>query len=37
MKTLAGFHAIRGRLKQKPESVREIYVDASRSDARMKE
>lgn len=37
MKTLAGFHAVRGRLKQKADTVREIYVDASRSDARMKE
>ena len=37
MKTLAGFHAVRGRLKQKADSVREIYVDAQRSDARMKD
>jgi 23S rRNA (guanosine2251-2'-O)-methyltransferase len=37
MKTLAGFHAVKGRLKQKADSVREIYVDAQRSDARMKE
>jgi len=37
MKTLAGFHAVKGRLKQKAESVREIFVDAGRSDARMKE
>jgi 23S rRNA (guanosine2251-2'-O)-methyltransferase len=37
MKTLAGFHAVKGRLKQKADSVREIYVDAGRSDGRMKE
>lgn len=37
MKTLAGFHAVKGRLKQKAESVREIYVDPTRTDARMKE
>ncbi len=37
MKTLAGFHAVRGRLKQKADSVREIYVDASRADSRMRE
>lgn len=37
MKTLAGFHAVKGRLKQKADSVREIYVDAARADARMKE
>jgi 23S rRNA (guanosine2251-2'-O)-methyltransferase len=37
MKTLAGFHAIKGRLKQKSDSVREIYVDATRTDSRMKE
>jgi 23S rRNA (guanosine2251-2'-O)-methyltransferase len=37
MKTLAGFHAVKARLKQKADSVREIYVDAGRSDGRMKE
>jgi 23S rRNA (guanosine2251-2'-O)-methyltransferase len=37
MKTLAGFHAVKGRLKQKADSVREIYVDSARADARMKE
>lgn len=37
MKTLAGFHAVKGRLKQKADSVREIYVDGGRTDARMKE
>ena len=37
MKTLAGFHAVKGRLKQKADSVREIYVDAGRTDARMRE
>jgi len=34
MKTLIGFHAVVSRLRQRPESVREIYVDAERSDAR---
>ncbi|MCW5593656.1 MAG: 23S rRNA (guanosine(2251)-2'-O)-methyltransferase RlmB [Burkholderiales bacterium] len=37
MKTLAGFHAVKGRLKQKADSVRELYVDGGRTDARMKE
>jgi 23S rRNA (guanosine2251-2'-O)-methyltransferase len=37
MKTLAGFHAVKGRLKQKADSEREIYVDSARADARMKE
>ena len=37
MKILFGFHAITSRLRQRPESVREIYVDAERSDARSKE
>ena len=32
MKTLAGFHAVKGRLKQKADSVREIYVDPAVSD-----
>jgi 23S rRNA (guanosine2251-2'-O)-methyltransferase len=37
MRTLVGFHAVRGRIKQAPDSVREVYVDAGRSDSRMKE
>jgi 23S rRNA (guanosine2251-2'-O)-methyltransferase len=37
MKILFGFHAITSRLRQRPESVREIYVDAERADARSKE
>ncbi len=36
MKTLAGFHAVRGRLKQDAATVSEIYVDAGRLDGRMK-
>ena len=37
MKMLAGFHAVKSRLRQKADSVREIYVDAERKDARVKE
>jgi 23S rRNA (guanosine2251-2'-O)-methyltransferase len=37
VKMLAGFHAVKGRLRQKPESVREIYIDAERKDARARE
>jgi len=37
MKTLIGFHAVVSRLRQRPESVREIYVDAERSDARARD
>jgi 23S rRNA (guanosine2251-2'-O)-methyltransferase len=37
MKTLAGFHAVASRLRQKPDTVTEIYVDAERSDGRMKD
>ena len=37
MKMLAGFHAVTARLRQKPDTVSEIYVDAERSDARAKE
>lgn len=37
MKMLAGFHAVKSRLRIKPESVREVYVDAERKDARMRE
>ena len=37
MKTLAGFHAIAGRLRQKADTVSEIYIDASRKDGRARE
>ena len=37
MKTLAGFHAVASRLRQKADTVTEIYVDAERSDGRMKD
>ena len=37
MKTLIGFHAVTSRLRQRPESVREIYIDAGRSDARARD
>jgi len=36
-KILTGFHAITSRLRQRPDSVSEIYVDAERSDARAKD
>ena len=32
-----GFHAVLARLKRSPESISELYVDASRSDPRMRE
>ena len=37
MKTLAGFHAIAGRLRQKADTVREIYIDATRNDGRARD
>jgi 23S rRNA (guanosine2251-2'-O)-methyltransferase len=37
VKTLVGFHAITSRLRQKPDTVSEIYIDATRSDARAKD
>src|SRR5437868_7071458 len=37
VKTLTGFHAVTSRLRQKPETVHEIYVDAERNDSRAKE
>lgn len=37
MKTLTGFHAVTSRLRQKPDSVKEIYVDAERKDGRAKD
>ena len=36
-KTLFGFHAVMVRLKAQPASVREIHVDASRHDQRMRQ
>jgi 23S rRNA (guanosine2251-2'-O)-methyltransferase len=36
-KVLTGFHAITSRLRQSPESVSEIYIDAERGDARAKD
>jgi 23S rRNA (guanosine2251-2'-O)-methyltransferase len=36
-KVLFGFHAVTVRLKTAPQSVIELYVDASRRDARMKQ
>jgi 23S rRNA (guanosine2251-2'-O)-methyltransferase len=37
MKTLTGFHAVTSRLRQKPETVREIYVDVARKNTRAKD
>jgi 23S rRNA (guanosine2251-2'-O)-methyltransferase len=37
MKTLVGFHAVTSRLRQKPDTVSEIYLDAERNDARAKD
>lgn len=37
MITLAGFHAITARLRQRPETVREIYIDATRNDGRARD
>ena len=37
MKTLVGFHAITSRLRQRPETVHEIYVDAERNDGRVRD
>ena len=37
MMQLVGFHAITSRLRQRPETVREIYVDADRNDARSRD
>ena len=34
---LAGFHAVTARLRQRPESVSEIYIDATRNDGRAKD
>ena len=37
MMNLVGFHSVTSRLRQRPETIHEIYVDAERSDARAKE
>ncbi|HET6263505.1 MAG TPA: 23S rRNA (guanosine(2251)-2'-O)-methyltransferase RlmB [Usitatibacter sp.] len=37
MKSLVGFHAVIGRLRQKPDTVSEIYVDAERNDGRARD
>jgi len=37
VKSLAGFHAVTSRLRQRPGTIREIYVDAERRDARAKD
>ena len=36
-KVLTGFHAVTSRLRQRPETVSEIYMDAERADARAKD
>ena len=37
MTPLAGFHAVTARLRQRPESVSEIYIDATRNDGRARD
>ncbi len=37
LQAVIGFHAVNSRLKVRAEGMREIYVDAERSDARMKD
>ena len=37
MKTLIGFHAVTARLRQKPDTVNEIYIDATRNDGRARD
>jgi len=37
MKYLTGFHAVVSRLRQKPDTVSEIYIDAERKDARARD
>ena len=37
MKQLVGFHAVTSRLRQKPDTVRAIYIGAERNDARAKD
>jgi 23S rRNA (guanosine2251-2'-O)-methyltransferase len=36
MKILTGFHAVISRLRQKPDTVSEIYIDSGRTDVRAK-
>jgi len=36
-RTLHGFHAVTARLRQRPDSVRALYVDAARVDARARD
>jgi 23S rRNA (guanosine2251-2'-O)-methyltransferase len=37
VKTLVGFHAVTARLRQRPETVNEIYIDQSRVDGRARD
>jgi 23S rRNA (guanosine2251-2'-O)-methyltransferase len=37
VKTLVGFHAVTARLRQRPETVSEIYIDQSRVDGRARD
>jgi len=37
VKTLVGFHAVTGRLRQKPDTIDEIYLDAERNDGRARD
>ena len=37
MNTLIGFHAVTARLRQKPDTVTEIYIDQSRTDGRARD
>ena len=37
LKLLFGFHAVSVRLKVAPKSIRELYVDATRRDQRMRQ
>ena len=37
LRFIYGFHAVIARLRHKPESVREIFIDAQRQDARMRD
>lgn len=37
MRTIAGFHAVASRIRRAPESVKHIYLDQARSDARARD
>lgn len=37
VRVIYGFHAVTSRLRQSPDSVKELYVDAARDDRRMQE